>query len=301
MYQYLQNQDFPKALSGAAAAVEHLLDAELPHPAGAHARLLNAMRYSALGAGKRLRAFLVLTGARLSDAEEQNALFAAAATEMIHCYSLIHDDLPAMDDDTLRRGRPSCHVAFDEATAILAGDALLTLAFELAADPRTHPDPGVRCELARAMAVAAGGNGMVGGQMIDLASERRSVDLDHIRTLEGMKTGALIAFSCEAGAILAGRDREFRQALRDFGTHVGLAFQVYDDILDVTGDEATLGKTVGKDESTGKATFITLLGLDGARQEAQALVRQATSHLERFGEQAQPLRAFAEYVLTRKK
>ena len=289
------------ALSETAAAVETILDAELPRPDGPEARLYEAMRYSVLGGGKRLRAFLVRSGARLAGADDDGARLVAAAIEMIHGYSLVHDDLPAMDDDDLRRGKPSCHVAFDEATAILAGDALLTLAFELAADPRVHPDPSVRCEIVRAMAVAAGGGGMVGGQMIDLAAENGAADHDLIVTLERMKTGAIIAFSCEAGAILAGRDAGFRRALREFGYDVGLAFQIIDDVLDVVGDEATLGKTVGKDAAAGKATFIAALGLEGARREAAALVERAVARLDGFGEGAGPLRAFGEYVLARQR
>ena len=282
-----------------AAAVEEVLEAELPRPAGAEARLFEAMRYSVLGGGKRLRAFLVRAGARLAGADDGGALLAAAALEMVHGYSLIHDDLPAMDDDVLRRGKPSCHVAFDEATAILAGDALLTLAFELAADPRVHPDPSVRCELVRALAKAAGGKGMVGGQMIDLAAEHGAADYELTVTLERMKTGALIAFGCEAGAILARRDAGFRRNLREYGQDVGLAFQVIDDVLDVVGDEAALGKTVGKDAAAGKATFIAALGVEGARREAAALVERAVARLDGFGEGAALLRAFGEYVLAR--
>ena len=288
-----------EALSETAAAVEAVLDAELPRPAGAEARLFEAMRYSILGGGKRLRGFLVRAGARLAGADDEGALLVAAAMEMIHGYSLIHDDLPAMDDDDLRRGKPSCHVAFDEATAILAGDALLTLAFELAADARVHPDPSVRCELVRAMAMAAGGKGMVGGQMIDLAAENQAADYELIVVLERMKTGALIAFSCEAGAILTGRDAGFRRTLREFGYDLGLAFQVIDDVLDVVGDEATLGKTVGKDAAAGKATFVAALGVEGARREAGALIERAVARLDGFDERARPLRAFGEYILAR--
>ena len=288
-----------RALSETAAAVEEVLDAELPRPEGAQARLFEAMRYSILGGGKRLRAFLVRSGARLAGADDGGALLVAAALEMVHGYSLIHDDLPAMDDDDLRRGKPSCHVAFDEATAILAGDALLTLAFELLSDPRVHPDASVRCDLVRAMARAAGGEGMVGGQMIDLAAERGGADYELTVTLERMKTGALIAFSCEAGAVLARRDGEYRRSLREFGQDVGLAFQVIDDVLDVVGDEAALGKTVGKDAAAGKATFIAALGLEGARREAVALVERGVARLDGLGEGAGPLRAFGEYVLAR--
>ena len=289
-----------ESLAETAAAVEAVLDAELPRPAGAQARLFEAMRYGVLGGGKRLRAFLVRSGARLAGADDGAALLVAAAVEMVHGYSLIHDDLPAMDDDDLRRGRPSCHMAFDEATAILAGDALLTLAFELLADPRTHPDPSVRCSLVRAMAKAAGGEGMVGGQMIDLAAEQHG-GADYALTveLERMKTGALIAYSCEAGAILARRDGELRRSLREFGRDVGLAFQVIDDVLDVVGDEAVLGKTVGKDAAAGKATFTAALGVEGARREAAALVERAVARLDGLGAGAGPLRAFGAHVLAR--
>ena len=289
------------AVSAAAAAVEAVLDAELPPPAGAAARLSEAMRYAALGRAKRLRAFLVREGAGLAGAEDRGALLLAAAVEMVHAYSLVHDDLPAMDDDDMRRGKPACHVAFDEATAILAGDALLTLAFELAADRRVHPDPAVRCELVRALAQAAGGGGMVGGQMIDLAAAHGAADYETIAVLEGMKTGALIGFCCEAGAILAGRDAAFRASLRAFGRDVGLAFQVIDDVLDAVGDEAALGKKVGKDAAAGKATFLAALGVDGARREARALVDRAVARLDRFGGRARPLREFGAYILARRR
>ena len=286
-------------LAGTAAAVESVLDAELPRPSGPEARLFEAMRYSVLGGGKRLRAFLVRAGARLAGAEDEGALLVAAAVEMVHGYSLIHDDLPAMDDDDMRRGKPSCHAAFDEATAILAGDALLTLAFELAADVRVQSDPSVRCEVVRAMAAAAGGRGMVGGQMIDLAAEQGGADHELIVTLERMKTGALIAFCCESGAILARRETGLRRTLREFGYDVGLAFQIIDDVLDVVGDEAVLGKTVGKDAAAGKATFVSALGEDGARREARTLVERAAARLDGFGDRADSLRAFGEFILAR--
>ena len=300
MSEVLIEPRLAESMSETAAALDALLDAELPRPLGAGARLAEAMRYSMLGGGKRLRAFLVRTGARLAGAEDRDALILAAAVEMIHGYSLIHDDLPALDDDDMRRGRPACHIAFDDATAILAGDALLTLAFELAADSRVHPDPAVRCELVRAMARAAGVAGMVGGQMIDLAAEHNAVDHELIAMLERMKTGALIAFSCEAGVILAGGDAKSRATLREFGYDIGLAFQVTDDLLDLVGDEANLGKKVGKDAAAGKATFISALGVDGAKREAAALIERAIARLAEFGVRAQPLRAFGEYVLTRR-
>ena len=300
MADHRTGDGFAEELAGTAAAVETVLDAELPRSTGPEARLFEAMRYSVLGGGKRLRAFLVRAGGRVAGAEDGGALLLAAAVEMVHGYSLIHDDLPAMDDDEMRRGMPSCHMAFDEGTAILAGDALLTLAFELAADERVQPDPSVRCEVVRAMAAAAGGRGMVGGQMIDLAAERGGADRELIVTLERMKTGALIAFSCEAGAILARRDAGFRRALRGFGYDVGLAFQVIDDVLDVVGDEAALGKSVGKDAAAGKATFISALGEDGARREARILVERAAARLDGLDDRAGSLRAFGEYVLARR-
>ena len=298
-----QKTGFGGELADTAATVEGILEAELPRAAGAEARLFEAMRYSALGGGKRLRAFLVRAAGRLAGAGDRGTLLTASAVEMVHAYSLIHDDLPAMDDDDLRRGKPSCHVAFDEATAILAGDALLTLAFEVMADPRTHPDPSVRCELVRALAMAAGGRGMVGGQMIDITTETGAAGYDLIVTLERMKTGALIAFSCEAGAILAGRDASFRGTLRAFGYDVGLAFQVIDDVLDAVGEEADLGKRVGKDSDAGKATFVAALGVEGARGEAAALVERALGRLDGLkdaAERIRPLRAFGEYILTRR-
>ena len=300
MGELLTGTRLAEAIAETATVIETVLDAELPPPAGAGARLFEAMRYGTLGGGKRLRAFLVRTGAELAGADDRGALLVGAAVEMIHGYSLIHDDLPSMDDDDMRRGKPSCHVAFDEATAILAGDALLTLAFELAADPRVHPDPSIRCDLVRAMALAAGGKGMVGGQMIDLAAEHSVVDYQLIAMLEGMKTGALIGFSCEAGAILAGREAGFRESVRQYGQDIGLAFQVIDDVLDATGDETTLGKKVGKDAAAGKATFLAALGMDGARREALALVERAAVRLEGFDERADALRAFGKYVLTRR-
>jgi farnesyl diphosphate synthase len=233
-------------------------------------------------------------------ADDRRVLRAGAAVELIHTYSLIHDDLPAMDDDDLRRGKPSCHVAFDEATAILAGDALLTLAFEVLADPATHPDGAVRCDLVRALADAAGGRGMVAGQALDLAGEHTKADLAAITRMERLKTGALIAFSCEAGAIVAGAPADDRAALRAYGVDLGLAFQVVDDLLDVEGVEAAVGKKVGKDAAAGKATFVAALGVRAARAKAQELVDSATARLDRFGASADLFRAVARFVLDRK-
>ncbi len=291
---------FADLLADTASAVEAVLDAELPRPEGAASRLFEAMRYGALGGGKRLRAFLVRACARLAGAEESGALLLAAAVEMVHAYSLVHDDLPSMDDDDMRRGKPSCHVAFDEAAAILAGDALLTAAFEIASDPRVHPDPSVRCELVRALARAAGGTGMVGGQMMDLTVRHGAADRRTIAALDELKTGALIAFSCEAGAILADAGARLRRDLGAFGRDIGRAFQAIDDVLDVAGDAAVLGKAIGKDAAAGRATLPAALGVDGARHEAAALVERALSHLAGLGGAAQPLRDFGAYILTRR-
>jgi farnesyl diphosphate synthase len=288
-------------MTAAAKAVERVLEDVLPPPAGPERRLHEAMRYATLGAGKRLRPFLVLAASRVTGARDERALRVGAAVELIHTYSLVHDDLPAMDDDDMRRGRPSCHKAFDEATAILAGDALLTLAFHVLAEPATHPDAAIRCELVQALAFAAGAPGMVGGQMIDLEAEHASVDPALIARLERMKTGALIAFSCEAGAILAAAPLQDREILKGFGFDLGLAFQIVDDLLDVEGDEANVGKKVGKDAAAGKATFVSALGVEGARREAAALADRAISRLSGHGEVAADLRAIARFVVERKK
>ncbi len=291
---------FSSAMAETAAAVDRVLDRELPAPEGPAARLYEAMRYGSLGSGKRLRAFLVRTGAGLVGAADDGALRVGASVEMIHAYSLLHDDLPAMDDDDMRRGKPSCHIAFDEATAILAGDALISAAFEVLADEATHRSAAVRVALVRALADASGGRGMVGGQMVDLAAQHETFDYDLITVLERMKTGALIAYSCEAGAILGDCPESVRDALRGYGYDVGLAFQVIDDLLDVIGNEAVLGKKVGKDAAAGKATFVAALGVDGARREARMLVDRANARLDSFGEKADLLRAFGAYILERK-
>ena len=300
MNEVLTRPSLDEALAATAEAVDAFLDSALPRARGPEGRLHEAMRYSTLGGGKRLRPFLVRETARLFDVAPRRSLRTGAAIELIHAYSLIHDDLPAMDDDALRRGQPSCHVAFDEATAILAGDALLTLAFEVLADPETHSDAAVRCELVAGLARASGGLGMVGGQMIDLASEKLAAGAELISRLERMKTGALIAFSCEAGAILAGASDADRRTLREFGLDVGLAFQIVDDLLDIEGDPAALGKTVGKDVAAGKATFVSTMGVERARREAGALIDGAISRLRPFGADAETLTALARYVLNRR-
>ena len=292
--------DLQKAMAESARAVSETLDRLLKIGDGREARLMEAMRYSSLGGGKRIRPFMVTAGARLFAVAESCALRVAAAVEMVHCYSLVHDDLPAMDDDDLRRGQPTCHVRFDEATAILAGDALLTRAFEVLADIPTHPDPQVRSQLALALARAAGADGMVGGQMLDLLAENESLDMPEITRLQRMKTGALIAFSCEAGAILGKASEPARHALRTYAHDLGLAFQIADDLLDVEGTAAEVGKKTGKDAALGKATFVSLLGVERAKAQAQILAEQASRHLEMFDEKADYLRELARFVVTRR-
>ncbi len=291
---------FAEALAQAAALTDSALDRLLVVPPDIEARVMEAMRYSALAPGKRLRPFLVLAGADLFGIARGCALQVAAAIEMVHAYSLVHDDLPAMDDSDLRRGRPTCHKEFDEATAILAGDGLLTAAFEVLAQPETHADPAVRCELVAALAAAAGPAGMVGGQMIDLIAERRTLDIGAITRLQRMKTGALIAFSCEAGAILAKAAAEPRTALRGYAHDLGLAFQIADDLLDVEGSAAETGKPVGLDAAAGKATFVSILGVERARAQAELLVRQAVAHLDLFERRAELLREVARFVISRR-
>ncbi len=288
------------AMVAAAEKLESMVDLLISAPPGPEARVFEAMRYGILNGGKRLRPFLVLSGARLFGVPEPLALRVGAAVEMIHSYSLVHDDLPAMDDDDLRRGRPSCHIAFDDATAILAGDGLLTLAFEVLADPLTHPDAEIRCALAAAFSKAAGAAGMVGGQMIDLEAENLESTPELITRLENMKTGALISLGCESGAILGDAGADARVTLREYGYDLGLAFQITDDLLDVEGDEANLGKRVGKDAAAGKATFVSLLGIEGARREARMLVDRAIARLEGFGKDADSFRQMGYFVLERR-
>lgn len=283
-------------------AVEEELRRLIPVSDGAEGPLYDAMRYACLNGGKRLRPFLVVNSARLFDVPDARALRVAAAIELIHCYSLVHDDLPAMDDDDLRRGRPTTHIQFDEATAILAGDALQALAFEILADPASHDDADVRCELITELARAAGGDGMVGGQVIDLAAETggRSFTLDDIKRLQQMKTGRLIAFSCRAGAILGRASPEARSALDDYAAALGLAFQIADDLLDAEGNEAEVGKKVGKDAAAGKATFISVMGAEESRKTAENLALQAAEHLDLFSTKADLLKDVARFVVERR-
>lgn len=294
------NLSLKDCLEQTAQAMNAELERLLPLPEGAERRLIEAMRYASLDGGKRLRPFYVLQTAHLFNVSEQGALRVAAAIEMVHCYSLVHDDLPAMDDDDLRRGRPTVHKKFDEATAILAGDALLTKAFEVLAGPATHSDPQVRCELVRELALASGGNGMVGGQMLDLLAAELEMDMIAVSRLQQMKTGRLIGFSCEAGAVMGKVAPQLRQALKAYAHDIGLAFQITDDILDVEGDPALMGKGLHKDDEAGKATFVSLLGLDRARAQAAALVDQAIAHLDVFDEKADLLREAARFVVERR-
>jgi farnesyl diphosphate synthase len=289
-----------QALADDAAAVEAALTALLPVREGAEARLFEAMRYATLGGGKRMRPFLVLQSARLLAVNEVCAMRVACAVEMVHCYSLVHDDLPAMDDDDLRRGRPTVHKKFDEATAILAGDGLLTGAFSVLADPLTHADPQVRAELVLALADAAGPEGMVAGQMIDLEAEHEALDIGAITRLQRLKTGALICFAAEAGAILGKAPPPLRAALRGYAQALGLAFQMADDLLDAEGSASDVGKRTGKDAARGKATFVSQLGIERARAQARMLADQATAHLDLFDEKADLLRELARWVVDRR-
>lgn len=291
-----------EAMRATADEVQAALDTYIPRSEESDGRLFDAMRYSTLAGGKRLRPFLVLNSAALFDVPAGWAMPSAAAIEMVHTYSLVHDDLPAMDDDDFRRGKLTCHKQFDEATAILAGDSLLTLAFEIISAPSGHPEAEVRAELVQALAAAAGGLGMVGGQVMDLAAETSdsALDLEAVTRLQAGKTGALFRFSCAAGAILAQRSGAEREALRAYSDHIGLAFQIADDLLDVEGSEADMGKAVGKDADAGKATFVDLLGLEGARARATQLADEAVAVLEPFGNKADLLRDVAHFIIERR-
>jgi farnesyl diphosphate synthase len=296
----LADSALPEALARAAAVVEGALDILLPLPEGPEARLAEAMRYATLNGGKRLRGFLVLETASLFRVSQTCAARVAAAIEMLHAYSLVHDDLPAMDDDDLRRGKPSCHRAFDEATAILAGDALQTRAFEVLAEADTHSDPLARCELVAGLAAAAGARGMVGGQMIDMLAEGQRLDAAEVTRLQALKTGRLIQFSAESGALLGRAQAPQRHLLAAYGRDLGAAFQIADDLLDTEGTTEETGKTAGKDAAAGKATLVAILGPERARVQAELLARQAAGHLDGFGEQARMLRALAGFVVSRR-
>jgi farnesyl diphosphate synthase len=302
---------FLQRLDTAAKEIESVLEkllsaapveGELSRPA----RLIEAMRYSSLGGGKRFRPFLVVESAALFAVPRCRALMAGAALECVHCYSLVHDDLPAMDNDDLRRGQPTAHKAFDEATAILAGDGLLTLAFDILSRLETHPDAAVRIDLVGSLARAAGLGGMVGGQMLDLAAEGRfagnvplKLDENSVRMLQAMKTGALLRFACTAGGILGSANAAQRKALERYGSAVGQAFQIADDLLDLEGDPALVGKQTGKDAVAGKATIVGVLGVPGARARLKELVAEAENALAPFGKTAEILVEGARFVAER--
>ena len=291
--------DVPGALAEHGATVEQAIDALLPLPDGHERPLIEAMRYATLGGGKRLRGFLVMEVAGLFGVATACAARVAASVEMLHAYSLVHDALPAMDDDDLRRGKPSTHKAFDEATAILAGDALQCRAFEVLADAETHADPLARCELVAALGLASGSRGMAGGQMIDMATEGQALTAAEVGRLQALKTGRLIQYSAEAGAILGRAPGPVRTQVAAYGRDLGAAFQIADDVLDAVGTTEGIGKTAGKDAEAGKATLIALLGVDRARAQAEMLAAQAAAHLDGFGAEADRLRALAAFVVQR--
>lgn len=293
--------DFQDRLAECADRVTVALDALLPRADGPEKQLISAMRYAALGPGKRMRPFLTIESGRMMGADERGLLRAACAVECIHAYSLIHDDLPCMDDDALRRGRPTVHKAYDEATAVLAGDALQSQAFEILASEETSPDASARADLVRRLAIASGARGMVGGQMLDMAIEAGSeaVEIGLITRCQRLKTGALIAFSVEAGAVLADAGKEQWLALEGYAHDLGVCYQIVDDLLDAEGDESMTGKRTQKDAEQGKANFVTVLGVDGARDRAARLAQQAKDHLDLFGDEASSLRDTVDYVLDR--
>ncbi len=279
--------------------LDRLFDTLLAVPADPRARLYDAMRHAAIGGGKRLRPLLVVAACGLFHVDRARALRVGLAVECIHVYSLIHDDLPCMDDDDLRRGKPTVHKAFDEATAVLAGDSLHALAFEVLADDATHEDPFVRAELIAELGRASGPAGMAGGQMMDLVAEQTRLDLGAVTRLQQLKTGALIGFCLEAGGIMGRVPPEGRSPLRGYARDVGLAFQIADDLLDAEGEEAKTGKRVGKDGVKGKETFVSLLGPERARQQAHLLAGQAVEYLASYGAEADLLRSIARFAVER--
>ena len=279
--------------------VDSVFDAFLPMPTDTRTGLVDAMRYAAIGGGKRVRPLLLVSTAEMFGVDRDAAVRAGCAVEAIHVYSLIHDDLPCMDDDDLRHGKPTVHKAFDEATAVLAGDALHALAFEILSDKDTSNDPFTRSELITTLAIASGKDGMAGGQMMDMVSQEADYDLPTITRLQQLKTGALLAASVEMGAVLGKVAPEGRAQLRAYARDIGLAFQIADDLLDEEGDETKAGKALRKDEGQGKSTFVSLMGAEKAREQAHALVDQAVAHLGSHGEEADMLRAMARFIVER--
>ena len=293
------DKSFAQRLTEVADRITVVLDQLIPRADGPEAQLMRAMRHAGLANGKRLRPFFVIETGALFDAPDKSLLRTAAAMECVHTYSLIHDDLPCMDDDDYRRGQPTVHKAFDEATAVLAGDALLTLAFEILSDPETHQDAIVRCRLVEKLAHAAGAKGMVAGQMIDMLSGDVRQDLNAITRMQRLKTGALISCSVDMAAILGGASDMERQALNGFAHDLGLAYQIADDLLDARGDADEVGKATGKDEEAGKANFVTLLGIEGAEQRVRLLAAQSKQHLAIFRNRANILLQSVDFVLAR--
>ena len=291
--------DFKARLASVAEQMEETLAAVLPAPEGHQSVIMETMRYAALGGGKRLRPFLMIETARMLGLEDKGVHIAAAALECLHVYSLVHDDLPCMDDDDLRRGKPTVHKAYDEALAVLAGDGLLTHSFELLARKDVHSDPKVRLALISDLAKAGGTHGMIGGQVIDISVSESERDEVLITQLQNLKTGALIEYAVTAGATLAGASAQQHKALQNYARDMGLAFQIKDDILDVEGDADIVGKAVGKDENLGKATFVSILGLEAAREKAAELGQRAKRHLDPFGKTAQTLCDTVDFVLNR--
>jgi farnesyl diphosphate synthase len=279
--------------------IDVAFDALLPIPEDARARLLEAMRYAAIGGGKRVRPLLLVATAEMYNESRASAVRAGCAIEAIHAYSLIHDDLPCMDDDAMRHGKPTVHKAFGEATAVLAGDSLHALAFEILTMPEVSADSFVRAELVQALAAASGANGMAGGQMMDIAAGMQQFDLHTVTRLQQLKTGALLGAAVEMGAILGRVSEEGRGHLRSYARDIGLAFQIVDDLLDYAGDEGKAGKALRKDHERGKATFVSLMGADKARDQAQALAEQAVGHLAAHGDEADILRALARFIVER--
>ena len=277
------------------------LECLLSLPTGKEQRVYEAMRYSILGGGKALRPFLILTVSDMLGVPQNNALQVACALEMVHTYSLIHDDLPAMDNDTMRRGKPTNHIQFDEATAILAGDALLTKAFEVLSMPQTHPEANIRCKLISQLAKAAGTSGMIGGQMMDLIGEKTPLTLDEIERMQALKTGALLKYACTAPAIMTETSGAVFKALETYAAAIGLMFQITDDILDVEGDSSLVGKTLGKDQKAQKSTFVSMMGIELAKENVQTLAQKAENALSCFGSEANLLRQTIHFILTRNK